>query len=139
MNWKDPVTGEVHAIPSGMQLVPMLPSDSMIAQGARLGFTEQQTCELYCEMLNAYAFENSGACKSTVACRSCTNGRFIVECCSGANGCDCRGQPVDMGPCKVCRGTGFHDSDADRRANIRSHADRTFSVVPTDLIDEVLP
>jgi hypothetical protein len=60
--WNDPAGKMKLSIPAGMDLVPSLPSDAMIAQGIRLGFTEQQTCELYCEMLNAYKYEMSAGC-----------------------------------------------------------------------------
>lgn len=61
-----------------------------------------------------------------IPCRICDGGRWWTECCSGANGCDCRGQPIDMGRCHVCNGTGFHRPDADLRANIRTIEGRCF-------------
>lgn len=42
----------------------------------------------------------------TIPCPACDGGRWETECCSGAGGCSCRGQVVDMGPCNVCGGTG---------------------------------
>jgi hypothetical protein len=59
-------------------------------------------------------------------CRQCFGGRWETECCNGADGCDCRGQVIDMGPCNVCRGTGWHRPDADRRANLRTIQGRCF-------------
>lgn len=61
-----------------------------------------------------------------IKCRNCYGGRWETECCSGAGGCDCRGQPIDMGPCNVCNGTGWHRPDADTRANIRTIEGRCF-------------
>jgi hypothetical protein len=55
-----------------------------------------------------------------VQCRNCYGGRWESECCNGSSGCSCRGQPVDMGPCNVCGGTGWHRPDADTRGNIRA-------------------
>jgi hypothetical protein len=54
-----------------------------------------------------------------VRCRNCIDGRWETECCGGFGGCDCLGQPIDMGPCNVCGGTGWHAPDADTRANLR--------------------
>jgi hypothetical protein len=61
-----------------------------------------------------------------IRCIYCVNGRWEVECCSGANGCDCHGEPVPMGICNVCGGTGWHSPDADRRANIKQIQGRCF-------------
>ena len=61
-----------------------------------------------------------------IKCRNCTNGKWSVECCSGANGCDCYGQEVDMGTCNVCGGTGWHGPDANIRANIQAIKGRLF-------------
>ena len=55
-----------------------------------------------------------------VPCRHCIDGRWETECCSGADGCDCHGDVIDMGRCNVCGGTGYHSPDADTRANIRT-------------------
>jgi hypothetical protein len=41
-------------------------------------------------------------------CPSCYGeGRWDTECCNGSGGCSCRGGLVDMGPCNVCKGTGY--------------------------------
>lgn len=61
-----------------------------------------------------------------IRCRNCYNGRWEVECCNGAGGCDCHGKPVDMGICNVCGGTGWHRPDADTRANLRKIQGRCF-------------
>ena len=60
-------------------------------------------------------------------CNHCEGGRWAVECCSGAGGCDCRGQEVDMGQCNVCGGTGWKRPDADMRANLRTIEGRCFT------------
>lgn len=46
-------------------------------------------------------------------------GRLFTECCSGASGCDCRGEFVEIGLCRVCNGSGFMRVDADMSANVR--------------------
>jgi hypothetical protein len=57
-----------------------------------------------------------------ITCPGCGGrGHWETECCSGAGGCDCRGQVIDMGPCNVCGGSGYvaighHDKNANRRA-----------------------
>lgn len=48
------------------------------------------------------------------------SGSWETECCSGAGGCSCRGQVLDMGPCNVCGGTGQVQGEYDRRANLRT-------------------
>jgi hypothetical protein len=53
-------------------------------------------------------------------CDCCEGGFWEVECCNGSGGCSCKGQRVAMGPCNVCRGTGWISPDADRRANLRT-------------------
>lgn len=45
-------------------------------------------------------------------------GRFDTECCSGAGGCDCRGEVIDIGPCRVCEGTGGVDGTHNPEANL---------------------
>lgn len=55
-----------------------------------------------------------------VKCRNCENGIWYAECCNGANGCDCGGQPIAMGTCKVCGGTGYHEVGADTMANAKT-------------------
>ncbi len=45
-------------------------------------------------------------------------GYWECECCSGASGCSCEGQPVNMGDCQVCHGTGrVIDGEYDISAN----------------------
>ncbi len=44
-------------------------------------------------------------------------GRLITECCNGSR-CSCGGEPVDLGPCRICKGTGYRRVDADTRKNI---------------------
>jgi len=61
-----------------------------------------------------------------VPCEHCQNGRWETECCNGANGCDCRGERVDMGACNVCGGTGMRRPDANTRANIEAIQGRCF-------------
>lgn len=48
----------------------------------------------------------------------CDNGRWSTECCSGSGGCSCGGQMVDMGPCRVCGGTGVLSAGSDTGANV---------------------
>lgn len=46
------------------------------------------------------------------------DGRFLTECCNGAGGCDCRGETVDLGDCRVCGGAGqVEEGSFDRTAN----------------------
>lgn len=59
-------------------------------------------------------------------CRNCENGEWFTECCSGANGCDCRGQVLSMGKCNVCSGAGWHKPHADTKANLRTIQGRCF-------------
>ncbi len=63
-------------------------------------------------------------------CPSCGGrGEWETECCSGAGGCDCRGQVVPMGTCLVCQGSGEIPEDApreQRRANVQSITGRCF-------------
>jgi hypothetical protein len=47
-------------------------------------------------------------------------GTWDCECCNGAGGCSCHGQPVNMGACNVCEGSGYviegkYDMDANGR------------------------
>ena len=62
----------------------------------------------------------SDASDERVPCLACDNGRWFTECCNGAYGCSCRGDIIDMGPCNVCHGTGYHAPDADKMANVRT-------------------
>ena len=61
-----------------------------------------------------------------VRCEYCDNGHWETECCNGADGCDCRGERVPMGPCNVCNGTGWRRPDADTRANLQTIQGRCF-------------
>lgn len=63
------------------------------------------------------AFDDDGT--ELTPCDCCYGGRWETECCNGAGGCSCNGQVIDMGPCNVCRGTGWKRPDADTNANIR--------------------
>ena len=42
-----------------------------------------------------------------VCCKDCNNGRWEIHHCNDEN-CACRGQPIDIGKCLVCDGTGWH-------------------------------
>lgn len=47
------------------------------------------------------------AASAMTPCPSCDGaGQWECECCDGSGGCSCRGQPVPMGRCNVCHGTG---------------------------------
>lgn len=63
-------------------------------------------------------------------CQACEGtGQWETECCSGANGCDCRGQRVAMGCCNVCGGHGYVDTEDpghDPMANCKAIAGRCF-------------
>ena len=61
------------------------------------------------------AFDDDGT--ELVHCH-CDNGEWWTECCSGAGGCSCRGELVNMGPCNVCGGTGWRRPDANTGANV---------------------
>lgn len=62
------------------------------------------------------AFDDDGT--ELLQCTACAGrGHWAVECCNGSSGCSCRGQEVDMGPCNVCRGTGWRRLDANVLAN----------------------
>jgi len=39
-------------------------------------------------------------------CQHCYDGRIEAECCNGYR-CSCGGQPVDLGICTACDGTGI--------------------------------
>ncbi len=55
-----------------------------------------------------------------VFCEACNGmGHWEAECCNGSGGCSCQGQPVNMGVCNVCGGTGKRHIDADRMANVK--------------------
>lgn len=44
---------------------------------------------------------------SEILCPACHGaGQWECECCNGSGGCSCGGQPVPMGQCHVCHGTG---------------------------------
>jgi hypothetical protein len=61
----------------------------------------------------------------TIPCPSCYGeGTWETECCSGAGGCSCKGQPVDMGACNVCHGTGYVDEN---NHNARANSDYIMS------------
>lgn len=56
--------------------------------------------------------EYCGAC--------CGQGQWDVECCNGSGGCSCRGQPVPMGTCRACGGSGIITAEYDPKANLRA-------------------
>ncbi len=56
--------------------------------------------------------------KFMVPCQSCEGGTLMTECCNGSSGCSCMGQPVNLGACHVCNGTGLCYEDADTSKNI---------------------
>lgn len=61
-------------------------------------------------------------------CKACNGaGTWQTECCSGANGCSCRGEVIDMGTCNGCGGKKMVEpSKQDPTANIRSIAGRSY-------------
>lgn len=54
------------------------------------------------------------------------DGTWDCECCNGSGGCSCRGQPVFMGKCHVCNGTGVMQETSDPSANSKSIAGKLF-------------
>lgn len=88
--------------------------------------------ELYeskaCQYLLAIPSLKREVVQKTIQCPGCGGeGEWEVECCSGANGCDCHGQPVPMGRCNICNGSGYVDeNNYDRKANIRVIQGRCF-------------
>lgn len=46
-------------------------------------------------------------------------GEWWAECCNGAGGCSCHGQPVYMGMCNVCNGKGEVSDNADTMSNVK--------------------
>lgn len=61
----------------------------------------------------------AGRFEPIITCPGCYgSGIFETECCSGAGGCSCRGQIVEVGSCNVCQGRGTVQGAYDRRANI---------------------
>jgi len=56
-----------------------------------------------------------------IICPGCGgSGRFETECCNGMSGCSCRGEIIDLGPCRVCDGQGtVIEGQYDRYANRR--------------------
>lgn len=48
------------------------------------------------------------------------DGRCLTECCSGAYGCPCSGQVLDLGPCHGCNGYGVGEAPVDLDANLRA-------------------
>lgn len=54
-------------------------------------------------------------------CDACFGqGHWECECCNGSRGCSCGGQPVYMGQCNVCEGSGMVDEQSDLMANVKS-------------------
>lgn len=58
--------------------------------------------------------------ENRVPCTACIGGRWETECCNGSGGCSCGGQPIDMGACNVCGGSGYRALDADVMANVKA-------------------
>lgn len=66
-----------------------------------------------------------------IGCPSCNGtGHWETECCNGANGCDCRGERIDMGTCNVCGGAGTIPEDAPS-ARMKSAMPASRTSVPT--------
>ncbi len=60
-------------------------------------------------------------------CEACNGtGEWEAECCNGADGCSCRGEPVYMGKCRVCGGTGLKHKGANPMANVKSIEGKCF-------------
>lgn len=54
-------------------------------------------------------------------CLACNGtGEWETECCSGVGGCSCNGDPVYMGKCNVCEGTGYINENSDPAANLKA-------------------
>lgn len=55
-----------------------------------------------------------------IMCPGCRGeGRWEAECCNGSGGCSCRGEPIDMGKCNVCGGSGYvAEGEFDKNANV---------------------
>lgn len=47
------------------------------------------------------------------------DGRCLTECCNGSFNCPCRGDVVDLGPCRGCGGSGMRSPQVDLDANLR--------------------
>lgn len=63
----------------------------------------------------------AGRFDPVTTCPGCNgSGSWETECCSGAGGCSCRGQVLDMGACNVCGGRGEVQGSYDRSANLRT-------------------
>lgn len=84
----------------------------------------------YCEAYAATSSPSEEAAQrreeALVKCECCDNGQWFAECCNGTGGCDCHGQPVNMGKCHVCNGTGWRKKDANLKANTESIRGRCF-------------
>ena len=81
--------------------------------------TEEQKWELAKVIQDAVEgwLEGRTPAPRLIRCTACIGGRWEAECCNGSSGCSCGGEPVDMGRCLVCNGTGWRTEDADVRAN----------------------
>lgn len=84
------------------------------ATGCPIAHAAADVALLRIEFLAADKLETCPACNGS--------GRFLAECCSGAGGCSCGGEIVEMGPCRCCGGRGECGPSADRMANARSIA-----------------
>lgn len=58
--------------------------------------------------------------RKMIMCPSCLgDGYWEAECCNGSGGCSCGGQPVNMGRCNVCGGSGqVEEGNYNPRANV---------------------
>jgi hypothetical protein len=65
-------------------------------------------------------YEDEREEEELIPCEMCVHGQWEAECCNGSGGCDCHGQPVQMGARHVCNGTGMRRKDADKMANANS-------------------
>lgn len=70
------------------------------------------------------AYDDNG--EKLIPCEMCENGTWWSECCDGSNNCDCHGQPVNMGTCHVCHGTGWRQPEANKMANVDTIRGRCF-------------
>lgn len=59
------------------------------------------------EMVSGDCCTGRASNEKEIECPNCYgSGEWEAECCNGSGGCSCHGQAVNMGACRVCRGTG---------------------------------